>query len=489
MAVRLKLMVRPGPPWRGPDRSIWSMNAGDRLQGLNRLPDARRHAAEGSFSDGRPRRLWLAVNKRHAIWWLLRSWRRLAPAAGRLLRPAASSAVRGAAPNREIPGASAPAFDLRICNPIHWPRRAGAEAVALGPLAALPSGSRADWTIRSRNPFRLRCCHHLEDAQAFHADPIARAGALVRLAAVGAVVHVADADARLRALLGHELHRLMAAEASNLDAGERELRSIGLRRAALRDHSSWARDRAKLPLVSMLLATRRPALLPQALAAAAGQTYPRLELVLALHGNERAFPSVEQRISSLPLPVKVARLSSSAPLGALLNAAVAASTGELLTKMDDDDWYGTDHVWDLVLARQYSGAKLVGKGTEFVYLAASNQTLHCFSGRGEAWRASCLAGGALLIARPDLDRIGGWRNAPLGVDLALLNDVLRSGGSVYRTHGAGFMMVRQGQGHTWSASDDYFRAKADRIIPGCAPGAAGLERPPAPPPPAASCPP
>lgn len=447
------------------------MNAGDRLQGLNRLPDARRHAA--SLSGWRPRRLWLAFNKRHAIWWLLRSWRPLALAAGWLPPPA----VRPPAPSQAISSASAPAFDLKIHNPIHWPRAAGGEAAALGPLALLPSGIRAERTIRNRNPLHLRRCHHLEDVRSFHADPVARAGELVRLAAAGAVVHLADADARLQGLLGHELHRLMTADASSLDAGERELRSIGLRRAALRDHSSWARERAKLPLVSMLLATRRPALLPQALAAAAGQTYPRLELVLALHGNESAFPGVERRVCDLPLPVKVVRLSSSVPLGALLNAAVAASTGALLTKMDDDDWYGADHVWDLVLAHQYSGAQLVGKGTEFVYLAASNQTLHCFSGRGEAWRASCLAGGALLIARADLERIGGWRNAPLGVDLALTNDVLRIGGGVYRTHGAGFMMVRQDQGHTWDVGDDYFRAKADRSLPGCATAAAAVERP------------
>jgi hypothetical protein len=29
--------------------------------------------------------------------------------------------------------------------------------------------------------------------------------------------------------------------------------------------------------------------------------------------------------------------------------------------MDDDDFYGPEHVWDLVVARLYSGAEIVGK--------------------------------------------------------------------------------------------------------------------------------
>ena len=259
------------------------------------------------------------------------------------------------------------------------------------------------------------------------------------------------------------------------------MRSIELRRAAMRDHSAWGRDVVGLPAVSILLATRRPELLPYALAAAAGQTYPKLELALALHGDGEAFAGVEGQIRGMPFPVKVVRAPGDATLGAALNAAVAASGGELVTKMDDDDCYGPEHVWDLVLAREYSGARLVGKGVEFVYLAGRGQTLHCRRGRGEAYRASSLAGGTLLIARRDLARVGGWRDVARGVDLALVNAVLRRGGGVYRAHGAGYILVRHGRGHTWPERDARFLAQADRVIPGWAPAVAGLPGAPLPP--------
>ena len=376
---------------------------------------------------------------------------------------------------------SAVVFDLRGYNPIGWRRDAGGVA-ALGPPRRLPPGVEAERVVRRRSLRRLRRVHHLEDVSAFHPDVVTRARDLARLAAAGALVRVADGDRRLRPLLGDRLYRLMTTDMRGLDDDTREQLGVRMRRAALREHSSWARARRvgpeALPLLSILLATRRPRFLPWALANVARQTYPRVELVLALHGA--GFAEVEPRAAVAAHATKVLRAPASEPLGAVLDAAVEASSGTLLTKMDDDDAYGADHLWDLVLAREYSGAQLVGKWLEFVYLAASDRTMRWFNGRSERYQASVLAGGTLLVSRRDLDRAGGWRKAPRGVDTALAADVLQAGGRIYRTHAAGFMMVRHGCGHTWNdadGSDDSFLARADRVWPGFQPGRAGVEAP------------
>ena len=241
----------------------------------------------------------------------------------------------------------------------------------------------------------------------------------------------------------------------------------------MRAHSSWARDTAELPWASVLLASRRPWIVTRALAAVASQTYPRLELVLALHGNAEEFAGIDACVAAMPLPATVIRMPGSTTLGSVLNAASAAASGTLLIKMDDDDLYGVDHVWDLVLAREYSGAELVGKVIQFIYLAASNRTVHIRRGQGESYRRY-LAGGTLLLARSDLDRIGGWRNVPYAVDTALEEDVVQAGGGVYTTHGAGFVLVRHGRSHTWEMGDDFFLGLADRVVPGWVPAMAGL---------------
>ena len=424
---------------------------------------------------------WRARAGQRAGWWRLRR-------SVRRQRARVKSAARRLVRRRSGPAPqSPPAFDLQVYNPVGWRRCARGEAGALGPLERLPPGAEAQRVIRRRDLRGLRRAHHVEDTRAFHGDVVERAGALARLAAAGVVVHLADdePDPRLRALLGEDLHRLMSAEARGLDPDARELLGIGMRRAALRRHSSWARARRSpapgapgLPLVSILLATRRPRFLPWALASVAAQTYPALELVLALHGGP--FAEVERRVAGLPHPAKVVQAPESEPLGAVLNAAAEASGGVLLTKMDDDDAYGADHVWDLVLAHEYSRAQLVGKSKEFLYLAASDRTMLWRQGDNERYRTSLPAGGAMLVARRDLDRAGGWRKAPRGVDKALMEDVLRVGGSVYRTHGAGFMQVRHGFRHTWTereGDEDVLLARADRVWPGWNPAAAGIEAP------------
>ena len=312
-----------------------------------------------------------------------------------------------------------------------------------------------------------------------------RAATLAALAATGVIVHINDPDTELEARLGAELYRAMRDERiPGADPGLRELISIGMRRAALRGHSLRARARQaassagvahhrSLPEVSIILPTKRPALLRRSLETVASQTYPRLELVLALHGD--GFPD-EIDTSGVPFHVEVVRAPSERVFGSVLNDATEASGGTLLTKMDDDDRYGDEHIWDLVLAREFSGGDLVAKGAEFVHLVGSDRTIHRYIGGGEVYtRTFTIAGGAMLIARHDLAEAGGWRRVPGAVDQALAADLARIDGRVYRTHGHGYLLVRHGSGHTWNSPDSYFLDQAEDERPGCDLAFAGID--------------
>ena len=382
-------------------------------------------------------------------------------------------------------GFSVPAFDPLRINPIGWSRTPGKGIGALGPIGLLPSGSRADLTVARGDRDTLRSVRYMEDVGAFHPDATARAATLAAVAGLGVVVHLVDQDPDLESRLGSELYRLMSAtDIRESDLDERELISVKMRRAALRGHSLRSRarriiaaglpDPPPLPEVSVLAATKRPAMVKGLLASVSAQTYPRLELVLVLHGD--GFDTdIEATVSDLDMPARVLRVDGGHDFGSVLNRAVSASGGSLLTKIDDDDLYSEEHVWDLVLAHEYSGAELVAKGSEFVYLARSGQTIHRFCGRGEAAsRLVSVAGGTMLISRHDLDASGGWRRVPRGVDVSLIEDVRRAGGQVYRTHGFGYVLVRHGEGHTWENDDNYFLRHAEGIRPGWAPEFAGL---------------
>jgi len=438
--------------------------------------------------------LWVAF----AVKW--RIHRRRNPLPGSLTRPPrpADPPSVASSPASADPRLSVPAFDLTAVNPVGWTPDFDDAVISLGPPELLPPGAADGAPVTRRRPTdtpadlrRARC---VVDVAVFHDGTLERAAALAELAASGAVVYLADApgpDARsdpgLRECLGPELHDLMARpDALSADARCRELISIRLRRAALRNHSRQARPAGTAsasaprlswpPEVSVLLPTRRPDMLASAVANVARQTYPRLELVLALHGDGFDPARLSQLTAGLGLPVRVVPVGAEAPLGRVLDSAAAAAEGTLLTKFDDDDLYGAEHVWDLVLAREYSGAELVAKGAEYVYLAASDLTLHRFGGKGERFsRRPTVAGGTMMMAAADLAAAGGWQPLPARVDEALIKDVDRTGGRIYRTHGAGYVLVRHGVGHTWPADDDYFLAQADLVRPGRCPALADVE--------------
>jgi hypothetical protein len=227
-----------------------------------------------------------------------------------------------------------------------------------------------------------------------------------------------------------------------------EVRSIRQRRAAIRHHAAGFGTTARPPTVSALLVTKRPQLVASAVAKLAAQTYPELEIVVGLHGGELA-PELRDRLTGPVVPVPSERT-----LGEALAAATRAAGGQLVTKIDDDDRYGPEHIWDLVLAWHYSSASVVGKGSEFVYLEPKDITVR--RRMGSECYTDTVAGGTLTLAREDLAEVGGWPPVPRWVDRALLDRVLAAGGLVYRTHPLGFIYTRHADGHTWDADLEYF---------------------------------
>ena len=376
-----------------------------------------------------------------------------------------------------------PAFDAWHCNPAGWVRNVEPWAASLGPRRLLPPGATVRREIRPDDRTALRHCHHIEDVQAYHPDAVGRAAALVRLAAMGVPVHLADGGPSLTALIGSELHTLMTSNVRDADIAERERLSIRMRRIALRDHASLGHTRRlseadrhpnphdPLP-VTILLPTRRPEFLSWALANVARQNYPRLELVIALYGSGFGDAAWAGRLGC---PVKVLRVDGTMVLGDVLNAAAAAASGVLQTKVDDDDLYGPHHLWDLVLAYDYSGAQIVSKGQRTTWLAGRNQTVQYALDGTETYRSSHLGGGAMLVSRRDLDGVGGWRRIARDEDRALIRDVQRAGGSVYRTHSAEYLVLRHGGRHAWGLSEERFLARAEIVHPGFCPWLADID--------------
>ncbi|MFD0817506.1 glycosyltransferase family 2 protein [Micromonospora zhanjiangensis] len=296
--------------------------------------------------------------------------------------------------------------------------------------------------------------------------PVEEAALLVQLMSAGILVHVPDLPPACAAALSDEVRALVVRPLPepHADVFDWELRTVAQRRAALRQHAvSFALPRLAAttfpglvdpPSVSAVLVTKRLDYVRDAVAAIEAQTYPNLEIVLCLHGVELP-AGLRAELAGCRRPIETLVLAPGYGFGEAIGAATARSRGTLVTKFDDDDTYGPEHVWDLVLARQYSGATMVGKAAEFTYLQTLDTTVRRAAGDPESF-ARVVAGGTMLISKGDLEAVGGWRPVPRSIDRGLIDRVWYSGGLIYRTHPLGYIYQRRSDGHTWDPGLEYF---------------------------------
>ncbi|QBI20694.1 glycosyltransferase family 2 protein [Egibacter rhizosphaerae] len=312
------------------------------------------------------------------------------------------------------------------------------------------------------------------------------AATVVQAAARGWIAAV-DGDARWRAHVGERtLAALDAANRADLaDADVRERASVRLGRVVHDEHHPAAALRARLatagfepehpPAVSVLLATARPEFLDHAVRQVATQRYRPLQVVLVAHGPAAARAATEMDTSPLgdDIDLVVVEAAATEPLGATLNLGARAADGPVLSKMDDDDWYGPDHLADCVGALRTSGAPLAGKSAEFVYLAARDVTVRRAPGSDRF--SDAVSGATLTLHRADLHALGGFAPHGRAVDRRLVEAVERTGERPYRTHALQFVVNRHGGHATWTAGTDYFLSRARAQWRGLARVAADLD--------------
>jgi Glycosyl transferase family 2/Glycosyl transferases group 1 len=342
------------------------------------------------------------------------------------------------------------------------------------PTQSLPPGVRTASQARlddQERRERIRDYRGVVDHAGLHLSSYEQVSGIVELSALGVPVLLRQLSAAARGMLGDEL--ATALEPISLgtleDRNRRELGSVRIRRAALRGHSveeAWRKVAEEVGIVvpqrrnlSVVIATNRPSHLDDAIAQVNHQTYQPRELVLVLHGEQFSDDLEDGLKRRVEGELTVVRVSSEASLGDALNAGTDAASGEVITKMDDDDWYGPEHLWDLMLALEYSGAELVAKGAEFVYLQDLDLTIRRFVGKGESWNRT-VAGGTLTITKDDLKTLGGWPPLAHGVDVYLIEDLSRAGGRPFRTHGFGYVYRRHAS-QTWAKDVDYFLRQSD----------------------------
>jgi hypothetical protein len=370
------------------------------------------------------------------------------------------------------------AVDEKMFNPIGFDRAPVGEALSLRGRAdgalQVKASSTHEVTVGKHGrisdadiPLLRRLPGLLLDWSGGH-GPQSYCRAVVSLACLGIPLTTATVPTWARHLLARELCEALARPVDLTERLNREEHSVRLRRAALRNHATgpWRRSLAHAnglqdipsPQVSVLVVTRRPDMLGFALRQVSRQRGADFEVVVATHGFDPDPMVLHTFRDASGAKLTAFAADSSALFGDVLNQAAARASGDVLLKMDDDDWYGPDFVADLVLARGYSGADVVGCAPEFTFV----EPLWLTTRRpdpSEVFRPF-VAGGTMLIERAAFRSLGGFRETRKYVDANLLSGVMDAGGRVYRAHGLGYVLRRGGAGHTWDPGLGYFVSRA-----------------------------
>lgn len=219
------------------------------------------------------------------------------------------------------------------------------------------------------------------------------------------------------------------------------------------------------PEVGLLLMSNRPKQLSGFLEQVVEFDYPRFHLLLGGHGFlpriprdfSRALENPGRKLSELNIPTETS-------LGEGLNRLAAFCSAPVLAKLDDDDYYGPNYLTDAVQALSYSGAEVVGKSTQYVYLAEDDRTYLILLGAEEQYRNQ--VNGPTLVFRRRI-----WEQAPFphrtrGVDSGFLRGVRKAGGKIYATSRKEFILTRSAQGHTYETPAEHWRSRAKPAWPG-----------------------
>ncbi|XLQ20251.1 MAG: glycosyltransferase family 2 protein [Candidatus Moraniibacteriota bacterium] len=240
----------------------------------------------------------------------------------------------------------------------------------------------------------------------------------------------------------------------------REKLSIVLRRYVMTEFGQInMSEKKKLEKISIIVSTMRPENINQLFENISLQNYPNKELILILHGDEFDVDEIKSKTLNLAYDVRIIQKDALTIFGDNLNIGVDNATGDYITKMDDDDYYGPNHLDDIYLALHYSQATIVGKTGNFTYLEQSDVMIEFGEQAEDRWW-SHLPGGTILIRTDDMKKYK-FASIKKSIDAELVGRIIENGDSAYSTHRYNYIRVRHGE-HTYKKDDAFFIEQSGR---------------------------
>lgn len=360
--------------------------------------------------------------------------------------------------------ADMPFVDIHLHNPMHFERNSN------GKVALLTNDTATDASLENLQSIGIENDTEQFAAVLVEAETIKDYSAACKLLAFTArgVPVICYGDKTRLPFESRPTYEEAAAFAKELamDTELRERTSIKQRKQAVLEHSQLQRFEyiltklsirlTKSQKISAIVSTMRPKNVIDVIDQFSSQAYENKELILLLHGEGFDETKIKRHMEKTGVDYKLLARGKNTIFGENLNDAVDAASGDFVTKMDDDDYYAENHFSDLLAARRYSRADIVGKWSNWVYLKNKNLTTTWVIEKQESY-CHHLPGATFLLERSLLQKVkfGIVQN---GIDSELYRRIEARGGTLYSTHRYNFARIRHGA-HTYNTSDEKFLAR------------------------------
>ncbi|MCG1020148.1 glycosyltransferase [Sutcliffiella horikoshii] len=189
------------------------------------------------------------------------------------------------------------------------------------------------------------------------------------------------------------------------------------------------------------------------------------ELIIILNKDNMDFIKWEKNARKYK-DVRVLQVPEATSLGECLNRAIMETEYNIIAKMDDDDYYGSNYLKNSLKYLELSGAKLVGKSAFYLYFQ-DEKLLTIFNPKYESkiinidrrGKFRNLCGGTLVFLK-EVWSYNKFPDVTVGEDTSFQKKYLQSGGKIYSSTIQDYVSIRRKnpERHTWKIESKEIKA-------------------------------
>ncbi|MGX9353362.1 glycosyltransferase family protein (plasmid) [Shimia sp. W99] len=223
------------------------------------------------------------------------------------------------------------------------------------------------------------------------------------------------------------------------------------------------------PFVSMITPTKEPGDYVRIIENALGQTHPLLELVIGfgyLYSEDDVKMFLKElraamRAAGKKIHLRYVHFREKVSLGYKMNALMHEATGEIIAKMDDDDYYGPNYITDMLLPMRWGNYDIIGKRGTFWHDATTGKFY--FKHPNNFHRPSDFVYGATFMGRRSVFLSNPFQERSTGEDTFMLAQLKSMGYKIYAADPFNFCVSRRDTRHTWALPGGFWNNDCEEL--------------------------